>query len=141
MPNPVYNPAHHLIENEPYYEAVGEEIQLFEAAYRQQIPVWLKGPTGCNDAAGALFEDIAPILGNFVCGLSGRRLKLEEGDAAWTDGERIVLPPLIAVLPNLDDSFQLAKITVALLWAQTRFGTLRIDYASVAPTMPTPSAP
>ena len=85
-----------------------------------------------NDAAGALFEDIAPVLGNFVCGLSGRRLKLEEGDAAWTDGERIMLPPLIAALPDLDDNFQLAKITVALLWAQTRFGTLRIDHTAVA---------
>jgi len=85
-----------------------------------------------HDAAGALFEDIAPVLGNFVCGLSGRRLKLEEGDAAWTDGERIVLPPLIAALPNLDDNFQLAKITVALLWAQTRYGSLRVDHAAVA---------
>jgi len=85
-----------------------------------------------NDAAGALFEDIAPVLGNFVCGLSGRRLRIEEGDAAWTDGERIVLPPLIAALPDLGDNFQLAKITVALLWAQTRFGSLRIDHAVIA---------
>lgn len=85
-----------------------------------------------HDAAGALFEDIAPVLGNFVCGLSGRRLRIEEGDAAWTDGERIVLPPLIAALPNLDDNFQLAKITVALLWAQTRFGSLRVDHAAIA---------
>ena len=85
-----------------------------------------------HDAAGALFDDIAPILGSFVCGLSGRRLVLEEGDAAWTDGERIVLPPLIAAFPHLDDNFQLAKATVALLWAQTRFGTVRIDYTEVA---------
>ena len=85
-----------------------------------------------NDAAGALFDDIAPILGNFVCGLSGRRLRIEEGDAAWTDGERIVLPPMIAALPNLDDNFQLAKIIVALLWAQTRYGTLRADLAGIA---------
>ena len=85
-----------------------------------------------HDAAGALFDDIAPVLGNFVCGLSGRRLRIEEGDAAWTDGERIVLPPLIAALPNLDDNFQLAKITVALLWAQTRFGSLRVDHATIA---------
>jgi nitric oxide reductase NorD protein len=97
-----------------------EQVDSFDEAQHQ------------NDAAGALFEDIAPILGNFVCGLSGRRLKLEEGDAAWTDGERIVLPPLIAASPNLDDNFQLAKVTVALLWAQTRFGTLRIDHADVA---------
>ncbi|WP_018507689.1 nitric oxide reductase activation protein NorD [Thiobacillus thioparus] len=85
-----------------------------------------------NDAAGALFDDISPILGTFVCGLSGRRLHIEEGDDAWTDGERIVLPPLIAALPDLDDNFQLAKITVALLWAQTRYGTLRADLAGVA---------
>ena len=34
-----------------------------------------------DHAAGALFEDSAPVLGNFVHGLSGRRLKLEEGEA------------------------------------------------------------
>ncbi len=84
-----------------------------------------------NDAAGALFEDIAPVLGNFVCGLSGRRLRIEKGEAAWTDGERIVLPPLIAALPSLDDNFQLAKATVALLWAQTRFGSLRVDFSAL----------
>lgn len=84
-----------------------------------------------NDAAGALFDDIAPVLGNFVCGLAGRRLKLEQGDAAWTDGERIVLPPIFAALPCEADNFQLAKATVALQWAQTRFGTLRIDFAAL----------
>ena len=84
-----------------------------------------------NDAAGALFEEIAAVLGNFVCGLSGRRLRLEEGDAAWTDGECIVLPPLFAALPDEADNFQLAKACVALLWAQTRYGTLRIDFAEV----------
>ncbi len=84
-----------------------------------------------NDAAGALFEEIAPVLGNFVCGLSGRRLRLEEGSAAWTDGERIVLPPLFAALPIEADNFQLAKATVALLWAQTRYGTLRVDFAAI----------
>ena len=99
---------------------VMEQVDSFDAAQHR------------NDAAGALYEDIAPILGNFVCGLSGRRLKLEEGDAAWTDGERIVLPPLIAALPDLDDNFQLAKITVALLWAQTRYGSLRADLAGIA---------
>jgi nitric oxide reductase NorD protein len=91
-----------------------------------------------NDAAGALFEEISPVLGNFVCGLSGRRLRIEEGDAAWTDGERIVLPPLIAALPDRDDNFQLAKVMVALLWAQTRFGTLRIDPLAVTAHYPDP---
>ncbi len=84
-----------------------------------------------HDAAGVLFEDIAPVLGNFLCGLSGRRLKLEQGDAAFTDGERVVLPNLIARFDQLSDNFQLAKATVALLWAQTRFGTLRVDLQAV----------
>ena len=38
----------YLITREPYYESQGEEIALFEATYRNQIPVLLKGPTGCG---------------------------------------------------------------------------------------------
>ena len=37
-----------LVRSEPYYRAVGDELQLFEAAYEQHIPVLLKGPTGCG---------------------------------------------------------------------------------------------
>ena len=93
-----------------------EEVDSFDAAAQ------------AHDAAGALFEEVAPVLGNFVCGLSGRRLRLEEGDAAYTDGERLFLPPLIARFDNANDNFQLAKAIAALLWAQTRYGTLRADF-------------
>ncbi len=37
-----------LFESEPYYEAQGDEITLFEAAYKNHIPILLKGPTGCG---------------------------------------------------------------------------------------------
>lgn len=37
-----------LIKTEPYYEATGNEIALFEAAHASQLPVLLKGPTGCG---------------------------------------------------------------------------------------------
>ena len=84
-----------------------------------------------HDSAGVLFDDIAPVLGNFLCGLSGRRLKLEEGDATFTDGERVVLPNLIARFDSLSDNFQLAKAMIAMLWAQTRFVTLRVDWHSL----------
>ena len=40
--------AARTIEAEPYYEPTGAEIALFEAAYATQIPVILKGPTGCG---------------------------------------------------------------------------------------------
>ena len=38
----------YLIKDEPYYEAVGKEIEVFEAAFQRQLPVLLKGPTGCG---------------------------------------------------------------------------------------------
>ena len=41
-------PEARMIEREPYYEPIGDEIALFEAAYTSQIPVLLKGPTGCG---------------------------------------------------------------------------------------------
>lgn len=38
----------YLIEDEPYYKAQAKEIEIFEAACNNQIPVLLKGPTGCG---------------------------------------------------------------------------------------------
>ena len=38
----------YVIDEEPFYVPIGDEIQLFEAAYRQKVPVLLKGPTGCG---------------------------------------------------------------------------------------------
>ena len=81
-------------------------------------------------SAGALFEDIAPVLANFLRGLSGRRLRLEQGEAAYTDSERIFLPAVIVQMATLDDNFRLAKASVALLWGQTRFGSFRSDPAA-----------
>ncbi|MBL8488824.1 MAG: CbbQ/NirQ/NorQ/GpvN family protein [Rhodocyclaceae bacterium] len=38
----------YLIRTEPYYCPTGNEIALFEAAYRLRMPMMLKGPTGCG---------------------------------------------------------------------------------------------
>ena len=38
---------YHMTE-EPFYVPVSDEVELFEAAYQQKIPVLLKGPTGCG---------------------------------------------------------------------------------------------
>ena len=43
-----YKPEEYFVENEPYYEPVADEIEVFEAAYKNQLPVLLKGPTGCG---------------------------------------------------------------------------------------------
>jgi len=44
----VLRPEEYYIEEEPYYEPVGTEIAVFEAAYRNGLPILLKGPTGCG---------------------------------------------------------------------------------------------
>lgn len=38
----------YTVDEEPFYVPVSDEIELFEAAYEQKIPVLLKGPTGCG---------------------------------------------------------------------------------------------
>ena len=38
----------YFISDEPYYAEQNNEIELFEAAYHNRIPVLLKGPTGCG---------------------------------------------------------------------------------------------
>ena len=38
----------YLVDEQPYYAPQNNEIELFEAAYRNGIPVLLKGPTGCG---------------------------------------------------------------------------------------------
>lgn len=35
-----------VIEEEPFYVPASDEVEIFEAAYRQRVPVLLKGPTG-----------------------------------------------------------------------------------------------
>jgi nitric oxide reductase NorQ protein len=36
------------IEREPFYRAVGDEVEVFQAAFSCRLPVLLKGPTGCG---------------------------------------------------------------------------------------------
>ncbi len=38
----------YLIDREPYYRSIADEIALFEAAYSARMPMMLKGPTGCG---------------------------------------------------------------------------------------------
>jgi nitric oxide reductase NorQ protein len=44
----VYNVEEYAVHDEPYYLPIHDEVQLFETAYAQRIPVLLKGPTGAG---------------------------------------------------------------------------------------------
>ena len=42
------NMRQYLIQHEPFYQATGNEVALYEAAYRSRLPVMVKGATGCG---------------------------------------------------------------------------------------------
>ncbi|NNF95950.1 MAG: nitric oxide reductase activation protein, partial [Halobacteria archaeon] len=88
--------------------------------------------------AGAVFEEQVGVLAHFAHGLSGRKLKLAEADITYTDTETIYLPPLLARLPTPEQNFLLYKALVALLWAQTRFGTFRVELSDQLQQQPEP---
>jgi nitric oxide reductase NorQ protein len=41
-----YKTEEYLIKEEPFYLPVADEVELFEVAYAQHLPILLKGPTG-----------------------------------------------------------------------------------------------
>ncbi|ABW68937.1 CbbQ/NirQ/NorQ/GpvN family protein [Desulfosudis oleivorans] len=51
----------HMIKKKPYYLPVGDEVELFTAAYEAKIPVLLKGPTGTGKTR--FVEYMAYMLG------------------------------------------------------------------------------
>ncbi len=82
------------VATRPFYEPVGDEEQVFKAAYRQGLAVVLKGPTGCGKTrfVEAMAHDLDRPLITVSChddlttaDLVGRFL-LEGGDTRWVDG-------------------------------------------------------
>jgi len=43
---PQYRIEEYTIKEQPFYVSSSDEVEIFEAAYRQRVPVLLKGPTG-----------------------------------------------------------------------------------------------
>jgi nitric oxide reductase NorD protein len=87
----------------------------------QQIDLFVR--QGKERASGSVYDEQIAILLPFVQGLSGRKLKLAQGDHLFTDTETIYLPAVMAHLPDQRDNFLLYKAAVAYHWAQVRFGT------------------
>jgi nitric oxide reductase NorQ protein len=87
-------PSVYYIEQEPYYLSTGDEIQLFEAACRERLPVMLKGPTGCGKTrfvqhmAWRLRRPLITVACHedlFASDLLGRYLLMHD-ETVWVDG-------------------------------------------------------
>lgn len=80
-----------------------------------------------DQAQAVRYEEVAPVLELFVCGLSGRLMKIDTAPVAWTDTDTLYLPPRMAAGSSRAENFLIYKITATLLWAQSRFGTFNAD--------------
>ena len=89
-----FKPEEYFVETEPYYEPVGEEIDVYEAAYKNQLPILLKGPTGCGKTRFMEFMSwrLKRPLITVSChddltasDLVGRYL-ITGGETVWVDG-------------------------------------------------------
>ena len=76
---------------------------------------------------GVTLDEIKQILATFVCGLSGRPLKIEMADRIYTDTETLFLPNLIGDYDSKEENFLYYKLLTVYLWAQNWYGTWRYD--------------
>jgi nitric oxide reductase NorQ protein len=120
------------ITEEPFYLPVADEVELFETAYAQQIPVLLKGPTGCGKTRfiehmswrlhrhdGRREEEGVPLI-TVAChedltasDLVGRYL-LEGDETRWIDGP-IARAVKVGAICYLDEIVEARKDTTVLI--------------------------
>lgn len=81
-------------------------------------------------------QEVATVLQLFAQGLSGRVLRIESAPTAYTDTETLYLPPRMSRGRTRAENFFRYKATVALLWAQTHYGTYNADIERVSDTYP-----
>ncbi|HED52439.1 MAG TPA: nitric oxide reductase activation protein [Gammaproteobacteria bacterium] len=77
--------------------------------------------------SGLALDEVANVLEAFAHGLNGRRLKVEAGEYIYTDTETLFLPASVNVATDRCENFQLYKAMLVHQWAQTWYGTWRID--------------
>jgi len=72
-------------------------------------------------------NEMSRILESFVIGLSGRYLGIEASDVFYTDTESIKLPEISSQFSKREDNFTLYKAMAVHQWAQTWYGTWRMN--------------
>ena len=82
---------------EPYYRPVGDELELFNAAYNEHLPVLLKGPTGCGKTR--FVEWMAWKLGRPLTVIKEQQGEANEANEAKDDQVRV---PLVTIACHED---------------------------------------
>ncbi|MEE9309464.1 MAG: CbbQ/NirQ/NorQ/GpvN family protein [Cocleimonas sp.] len=110
------------ITKEPYYEAQGDEVKWYQAAYDARLPVMVKGPTGCGKSR--FIEHMAYKLGKplitVACNedmtasdLVGRYL-LDANGTRWLDGP-LTVAARIGAICYLDEIVEARQDTTVVI--------------------------
>jgi len=85
------------------------------------------------------YEDISRIVESIITGLNGRSLTLKQNDKLFTDTETIHLPENISTFNTHEENFSLYKSIAIHQWAQTWYGTWRVDVQQLTQTFNDPA--
>ncbi len=110
------------IRTEPYYEPVGNELELYSSAYEVRMPMMIKGPTGCGKSR--FVEHMAWKLGKplitVACNedmtasdLVGRFL-LDKDGTKWQDGP-LTTAARIGAICYLDEIVEARQDTTVVI--------------------------
>ncbi len=91
----------------------------------QQIDAYIEQHTAAPSTV--TFEEVNRVIENIITGLNGRSLKLEQNNELFTDTETIHLPDNISTFKQRESNFALYKSIAVHQWAQTWYGTWRVD--------------
>ncbi|MES9815999.1 MAG: CbbQ/NirQ/NorQ/GpvN family protein [Candidatus Thiodiazotropha sp.] len=116
------NADQYLIQEEPYYRSVGNEVEMYQAAYDARMPVMLKGPTGCGKSrfveymayklnkpliTVACNEDMtaSDLVGRFLLDINGTK---------WQDGP-LTVAARIGAICYLDEVVEARQDTTVVI--------------------------
>lgn len=110
------------IDKEPYYEQLGNEVALYEAAYEARLPIMIKGPTGCGKSrfiehmAWKLKKPLITVACNedmTASDLVGRYL-LDANGTRWLDGP-LTTAARIGAICYLDEIVEARQDTTVVI--------------------------
>ncbi|KON47372.1 AAA family ATPase [Mariprofundus ferrooxydans] len=116
------NTDQYRVKAEPFYRPVGNEVELYNAAYARRLPMMLKGPTGCGKSrfveymAWKLGRPLITVACNedmTASDLVGRFL-LDKDGTKWQDGP-LTTAARIGAICYLDEVVEARQDTTVVI--------------------------